>query len=296
MPLRLPRWAMPPLEGDDTATTTHAGAALAVLDAAVIAAPAHAGAWAERLALAGAATALGRLGRPEDEAALRDLVALSPGPAVGPAAPVAQAYLWLASGPVGPRWADLPDLVAGLGARTGDAPAALIAALTATTSQPCPLAAAAAAARTAVTLRPGRDALGLWAADTALALWLDWPYGLPLVTLGLPPGAPAPGGAADDADAERRLAMAVLRGSARALDQLALLGRRAAALQAVRPRLRARPAGRVVDRLLARDALSVAGVCALIPERAARRLFERLVALGVVRELTGRTTSRLYGL
>ncbi|HYH37396.1 MAG TPA: DUF1403 family protein, partial [Azospirillum sp.] len=284
----------PPPETDGTggAPATHAGAALAVLEAAVTAAPAHAGAWAERLALAGAAAALGRLGRPEDEAALRDLIALGPDPTVGPAAPVAHAYLWLASGPVGTRWADLPDLVAGLGARTGDAPAALAAALTAAAALSCPLAAAATAGRAAVALRPGRAALALWAADTALARWLDWPYGLPLVTLGLPPGAPAPG----SADAEHRLAAAVLRGSARALDQLALLGRRAAALQAVRPRLRARPADRVVDRLLARDALSVAGVRALIPERAARRLFERLVALGVLRELTGRTTSRLYGL
>jgi Protein of unknown function (DUF1403) len=33
-----------------------------------------------------------------------------------------------------------------------------------------------------------------------------------------------------------------------------------------------------------------------ISERGARRLFDRLAALGAIRELTGRATFRLYGL
>lgn len=300
LPLHLPAWAtrsLPERGGADRTTPAdpagpaQIGAALAVLDAAVTAAAPHAGAWADRLALAAAASAVARSGRPEDEAALRDLIAVSPVPPAGPVAPVLGAYLWLSAGPPGPRWSDISGLIAGLGARTDGVPDALAQALAAAAALSCPLAAMAAALQAVLAVRPGRSALAVWTADTVLARWLGWPYGLPLLSLGLPQGSLDL--AALDGTA---LAVAVLRGSARALDRFMLLGQRAAALQAVRPRLRARAAGRVVDRLLACDALSVAGVRDLIPERAARRLFDRLVALGAVRELTGRPTARLYGL
>ena len=48
--------------------------------------------------------------------------------------------------------------------------------------------------------------------------------------------------------------------------------------------------------LLADDAVSAAAPIPGLSDRARRRLFERLVALGAARELTGRTTFRLYGL
>ncbi|MBF0375090.1 MAG: DUF1403 family protein, partial [Alphaproteobacteria bacterium] len=85
---------------------------------------------------------------------------------------------------------------------------------------------------------------------------------------------------------------------ARALDDD--LGGRARRLLAIRERLRAKAAPAVLDALLGHDALSPATirrhVAAPIGERAARRLFDRLVALGVVRELTGRASHRFYGL
>ncbi len=297
LPLQLPAWAtrlLPDHGGSGevlSAGPVHIGAALAVLDAAVASAVPHAGAWANRLALTAASAAVARSGRPEDEAALRDLVASAPVPPAGPAAPVLSGYLWLAAGPPSRRWGELPSLIAGLGARSDGVPDALAQALATAAALPCPLATAAAALQAVLAVRPGRAALAVWAADVALARWLGWPFGLPLVSLGLPQGS------VDLTTLDgARLAAAMLRGSARALDRFVLLGHRATALQAVRPRLRARAAGRVVDRLLARDALSVAGVRDLIPERAARRLFDRLVTLGAVRELTGRPTARLYGL
>ena len=80
----------------------------------------------------------------------------------------------------------------------------------------------------------------------------------------------------------------------RQVDELGDLARAAARLQAVAPKLRAKAAGRAVDLFLSRDAL-VPGALAFMSDRAARRLCDRLVALGAVRELTGRDTFRLYG-
>lgn len=44
------------------------------------------------------------------------------------------------------------------------------------------------------------------------------------------------------------------------------------------------------------DCLSIMTRIAGLSARDARRLFERLLALSAIRELTGRTTFRLYGL
>jgi predicted ArsR family transcriptional regulator len=62
--------------------------------------------------------------------------------------------------------------------------------------------------------------------------------------------------------------------------------------------LRAKGAGRVVELLLDDDAVSPARAAKLarLSDRAARRLFDRLIALGAARELSGRPNFRLYGL
>jgi hypothetical protein len=86
--------------------------------------------------------------------------------------------------------------------------------------------------------------------------------------------------------------------AASAPDLAADLLRRSDALLEVAPKLRAKPAQRIVDLLLAEDCVAPAEAARQAPMtgRAARRLFERLVALGAARELTGRPTFRLYGL
>ena len=91
-------------------------------------------------------------------------------------------------------------------------------------------------------------------------------------------------------------ASALAAGSA--LDLAADLSRRCQILVAVAPELRAKPAAKIVDLLLAEDCVSPAEAARQGPmtDRAARRLFDRLVALGAARELSGRPTFRLYGL
>ena len=91
---------------------------------------------------------------------------------------------------------------------------------------------------------------------------------------------------------------AIALAAASALDLAADLARRAKTLIAVAPKLRAKPAAKIVDLLFAEDCVSPAEAARQAPMtgRAARRLFDRLVALGAARELSGRPTFRLYGL
>lgn len=82
------------------------------------------------------------------------------------------------------------------------------------------------------------------------------------------------------------------------------LARRAAALRTVAPKLRAKGSDAAVDLFLTEDAVAPAsmlspmiqGTAIPMTDRAARRFCDRLVELGVARELTGRPTFRLYGL
>ena len=82
----------------------------------------------------------------------------------------------------------------------------------------------------------------------------------------------------------------------RAIDLSIDLERRADRLLAVAPKLRAKSADMVVERLLSDDAIVASETVAGMSDRGLRRLFDRLVELGAVRELSGRPTFRIYGL
>jgi Protein of unknown function (DUF1403) len=94
----------------------------------------------------------------------------------------------------------------------------------------------------------------------------------------------------------RSCVIAYGRAAVEACDLFAHLGRQSEKLPGVALQLRAKQAGAVIDMLHNEDAVLPAALTGLMTDRAARRLFDRLVALGAVRELTGRSNFRLYGL
>ncbi|MBL6430005.1 MAG: DUF1403 family protein [Maritimibacter sp.] len=136
---------------------------------------------------------------------------------------------------------------------------------------------------------PRADLAALILADAALAQALDWEHLVPLLAAG-----PKRADLRKQGD-DLRLAChrALISSAIEAVRQVADLARRAAHLKAVAPKLRAKGAGDAVEMFLTRDAVAPSALP--LPDRAARRLCDRLVDLGAVRELTGRDTFRLYG-
>ncbi|MBM2712840.1 DUF1403 family protein [Mesorhizobium caraganae] len=295
-----------------------AGAAIGGLDAVVRRHDRWAGVWRQRLALSAAAATTKQAGRVEDENALRDAVLLTrPGDflSVGPAGLLLLAWRRLAArsaedllkeknlAAVLEEFGYAPDkpLVSGLAddLRQVGAGAGMVAMLTGTFM---------AAERHGF----GR-AVGAWLADALLAQRLGWTHAVPLLgaeaALGTSarPGRSAASSVATgiETDPERAKSLfaaqalaAQARAALRAIDLSADLGRRAEKLLAVAPKLRAKGADTIVDRLLSEDAIMASRADRNIgmSDRGLRRLFDRLVELGAVRELSGRSTFRIFGL
>lgn len=292
-----------------------AGAAIATLDALVRREAEWAGVWRQRLALRAAAVTARHYRRPEDEAALRDAVLLTrPGDEVGPAGRMVLAWRRLATRPAGqlPTRADIAAMLEEFGLAPD---AAGVAALSADLRR---LAAGEGIAGllTGVMASAGRCAPGpvpgVWLADLLLAQRLGWAHAVPLLgsaaLADLRSGrasAPSPRRSAaamaqmdgpEPPDGRLVLLAGLTRAAIHAVDLALDLERRAQRLLAVAPKLRARASDRVVDALLSSDALVASQPVAGITDRGLRRLFDRLIDLGAVRELTGRPTFRIYGL
>jgi len=313
-----PTWARPPngpAVGADVGfeAAFRAGAGLALLDAVLRADPPFAGALRQRLALR-AATACAALARHrEDERALRDAEHLSPGAGGGahtsPAGGVHRLWRLFASGPLRLDASTLriaADLVGLTDATSFEGVADALRDVVA--GAETPLAAAAGASAAAMKLfrdapRVDAEIFALWLSDLALAQRLSWGAAVPLLATAIAHPSSRRGAAGKrprpgDPDWAHATAGAYAMAARDAFALAGELSRRSQALLAAQPKLRAKGAGRVVDLLLGDDAISPAAAARAtkLSDRASRRLFDRLVELGAVRELSGRSNFRLYGL
>ena len=237
----------------------------------------------DRLALRTAETCVAQSGRPERAADLRDAVhLLRPGDLPGPAGEIYQHWQQAVERPISVAtlhralpthsetelavWLGRPS--AGQGGQVGRASSVLEAVMSD---------------------HPRAEHVALLLADAVLAQALGWDYVVPLLGSRLSPRDLCKTGD----DLRRACHRAVVASAIEATRMAADLARRAARLHAVTPKLRAKGAGEAVEMFLTRDAVAPSALP--LPDRAARRLCDRLVALGAVREVTGRDSFRLYG-
>ncbi|MGH6797619.1 MAG: DUF1403 family protein [Roseiarcus sp.] len=300
----MPSWARASGRAGEGDPLFAAGANVALLDAFLRQDPPCAASLRQRLALMSAAASAKILRLNADEAALRDLRF-----AVGDAGPAAR-LLQLWRDTTGRPPSLDPSRLAAAAARLDLAvdPNGLAPRLKACAGDGDPVSAAGNSATLVFCAFPDAPAaeaeiLALWAFDMVLAIRLRWPRPVPLIAAKIldptlrPPGAsrqPRP----DDPAWQNAAARAIALAAASALDLAADLSRRSEILLAVAPKLRSKPAAKIVDLFLAEDCISPAEAARHAPmtDRAARRLFDRLVTLSAARELSGRPTFRLYGL
>ncbi|WP_027145813.1 DUF1403 family protein [Mesorhizobium sp. WSM3626] len=301
----VPAWALASAgTQSDGDAAFRAGAALGALDSLAGAQPAWAGAWRQRLALNCAGASMRLAGRAEDVAALRDAWQLCPaGADPGPAGAILGAWRQLAAQPLAVCADRLEKIVDQFGLHWDGA--ALTDLCTeieklAISRHPAPFAAAAIAAHV-ITTRPDSELLAWGLADLVLAQSLRWPRPLPLLMAQVfsPAFRAEPGGRRirpGEKGFERAVCVALVQAAAEACRLAAELSRRAEKLLAVAPKLRAKGAGDVIFLLLNEDAVSGSLVTKNLSRFATRRLFERLQHLEAVRELSGRSSFRLFGL
>ncbi|MZR13763.1 DUF1403 family protein [Maritimibacter sp. DP07] len=281
-PPRLPSWALRGAADtlDDVAFLS--GAALGALHLLVADRALPQTLLRDRLALGAAEACVAWQGRPERAAELRDAVHLArPGDALGPAGEVLAVWRRVVARPASTR-----SLARALPNVTSEAIEDWM-----TTGQGGPVARAAGVLEAVLADRPRDEVTALALAEATLSRALGWSHVTPVITAALPSRALRRTGE------DLRLAChrAARAGAGRVAQQAVELGRAGARLEAVAPKLRAKGAGQAVALFFENDALAPAALTHLMSDRAARRLCDRLVALGAVRELTGRDTFRLYG-
>jgi hypothetical protein len=242
--------------------------------------------WRDRLALAAAEVSAGIAGRREGAGAMRDALHLTKaGDDPGPAGNILRQWSRAVARPI--SVAHLAKALAGI------APERIALCLNA--NGPTPVDRAAQVIEAVLTENPRDEIAALILADAVLSLALGRDHLLPL----LGPVMTARDLRLRGDDLRAACHRSAARGVGEALPMAGTLSRAAARLRAAVPKLRAKGAARAVEMILSQDALTPVALAGEMPEilseRAARRLCERLVELGALRELTGRDSFRLYG-
>ncbi|MFB9953008.1 DUF1403 family protein [Rhizobium puerariae] len=294
----VPGWARLPATGEALGDAGYfAGAAFAALHPVARDEHPLGSLWRQRLALACTAALTRQQGRPEGEAALRDHWYLTPvGGDPGPAGRLLGAFRALGE-PRAVRREEWETRLPKLFELAAD-PSLIMALETAADHVRGPGDAVRAAGEAALEFtrcRPDARPLAVWLADAVLAGRLGWLAPVPLLSSAL---------RSHDWRALREgrteawidgCHFAYARSAAAALDLYADLSRRTVRLLTTAPQLRGKDADTMVAILISEDA-QPAKTGRTTSDRSSRRLFDRLVTLGGARELTGRSTFRLYGL
>ena len=253
-----------------------------------------------RLALRAAEACLKLEGRRDSEADIRDAFYLvRAGDAMGPAGDMFAR--WRKVGNIGLKRADwLARLRLCVPVRVAqDLPEWSDAVMAGGSATGGPLAQAVKMIGLVLAVFPREEASALICGDVVLARALGWAYPVPLLGMHLRRWELQ----ATGDELSRACHRAVTKGAQDAVRLAHDLVRCAQRLRAVAPKLRAKGSDAAVALFLREDAVlpsamlapRIQGTSIPMTDRAARRLCDRLVELGVVRELTGRSMFRLYG-
>ncbi|MCH2396434.1 MULTISPECIES: DUF1403 family protein [Alphaproteobacteria] len=302
--LPLPGWAVPrgtiACEAD---AAFAAGIALKSLDDLVRAAPAWAGCWRARQALESAAAAVRLSGRNEEQAELMDAVLLTaPGDDPGPAGRIFGAFNKLANRHGGLTTPFLADLAELMGFSFDESLAQSLDQVDAALQSGRAAPFAAADLITAIwSTRPDAEILAFALADWLIAQKLSWVSCVPLL-MGqrYGPAFRTPGGRGrlhpGEAGFPAAVCQALVEATRTALRSAGDIARRADRLAAVAPKIRTKGADAVYQKLLEEAAVAGTAPGTELSRWASTRLFDRLESFGAVREFSGRSSFRIYGL